>query len=271
MRLQIRHKTEYRYVAPVSYSIQTLRLSPRAHDGLAVLGWRVEADGRHDLPSYIDGYGNLVHCHSINRRHDCISLSVEGEVETTDSAGVLRGQAETLPPSFFLRQTALTVPDTAIAAMANSAARGRTALDSLHDLMSAVHEQLEYQTGRTDTTTPASEALRQGAGVCADHAHVFIAGARHLGLPARYVGGYLWTGADGHEYQASHAWAEAHVPDLGWVGFDPANRICPTDAYVRTAIGLDYRAAAPASGVWRGGSSETLEVSVAVTAAAGEQ
>ena len=105
MRLQIRHKTEYRYAAPVTYSIQTLRLSPRAHDGLAVLGWRVEADRRRDLPSYIDGYGNLVHCHSVNRRHDCISLSVEGEVETTDSAGVLRGQTETLPPSFFLRSS----------------------------------------------------------------------------------------------------------------------------------------------------------------------
>ena len=107
--------------------------------------------------------------------------------------------------------------------------------------------------------------------MCADHAHVFIAGARHLGLPARYVGGYLWTGADGQEYQASHAWAEAYVPDLGWVGFDPANRLCPTDAYVRTAVGLDYHAAAPASGVWRGDSSETLAVRVAVTAAVGAQ
>jgi len=267
MRLQVRHKTQYRYDGPVAYAIQTLRLSPRPHEGLRVLSWRVEADGRRDLPSYVDGFGNLVHCHSINRRHDSVTLSVEGEVETVDCAGILRGAEETLPPVFFLRETALTRADAAIAAMAESGARGRTALDALHGLMIAVHEQLAYRAGATDTGTPAAEALRQGAGVCADYAHVFIAGAKHLGIPARYVGGYLWTGVDGREHQASHAWAEAYVPDLGWVGFDATNRICPTDAYVRSAIGLDYRSAAPASGVRRGDAPEKLTVSVAVTSA----
>ena len=117
--------------------------------------------------------------------------------------------------------------------------------------------------------TTAGEALRSGAGVCQDHSHVFISAARVLGIPARYVGGYLWTGQP--ESEASHAWAEAYVEDLGWVGFDPSNRICPTEAYVRSSIGLDYAAAAPIRGVRRGNAAERLAVSISVLAEDGQQ
>ena len=90
------------------------------------------------------------------------------------------------------------------------------------------------------------------------------AAARMLGVPARYIGGYLWTGHDGRDYDASHAWAEAFVPDLGWVGFDPANRICPTASYIRASVGLDYWSAAPVRGVRKGASTETMAVKVTV-------
>src|SRR5215470_299688 len=118
MRLQVKHQTTYRYDAPVSYAIQSLRLSPRPHQALAVLSWRVQADGRRELPSFVDGFGNLVHCHSVNRTHDSITLLVEGEVETTDTAGIVRGGTEPLPPLFYLRTTALTVSDPAIQSLA---------------------------------------------------------------------------------------------------------------------------------------------------------
>ena len=109
---------------------------------------------------------------------------------------------------------------------------------------------------------PAPRRLEQGGGVCQDHAHIFCAVCRTLGVPARYVSGYLTQG-DGHAaHAASHGWAEALVEDLGWVGFDPTNRACATEAYIRTAVGLDYGEASPIRGVRSGGGTETMTVKV---------
>ena len=271
MRLQVKHQTVYRYDEPVSYTIQSLRLTPRPHQGLAVLSWRVQADGRRELPSFTDGFGNLVHSYSVNRTHDSITLLVEGEVDTTDTAGILRGSSEPLPPLFYLRSTPLTTADEAIETLATEGGRGKTSLERLHRLMIAVRARVDYQLGATHAATTAAEALAQGVGVCQDHSHIFIAAARRLAIPARYVGGYLWTGVETHEYGASHAWAEAYVEDLGWVGFDAANCICPTAAYIRASIGLDYASAMPVRGIRRGKSAEELAVRVAVTAGAGDQ
>jgi transglutaminase-like putative cysteine protease len=270
MRLQVRHQTAYHYASPISYAIQTLRLSPRPHDGLAVLRWRLRGESRHDLPSFIDGFGNLTHSHSVNRRHGSAAVFVEGEVETTATDGVVRGASEPLPPAFFLRATALTAPDPEIDDLARSVTGG-SELDRLYALMNAVRDRLDYRPGVTDAATTAAAALMAGAGVCQDHAHLFIAAARLAGVPARYVGGYLWTGDEPHEYEASHAWAEAYVDNLGWVGFDAANRICPGEAYIRTAIGLDYWSAAPIRGVRRGAAEERLAVKVSVMQVGAEQ
>jgi transglutaminase-like putative cysteine protease len=266
MRLHVKHQTVYRYEKPVAYTIQTLRLSPRPHEGLVVLNWRVQADGQRELPSFADGFGNIVHCCSVNRPHDCVALAVEGEVETTDTAGIVRGGAEPLPPAFYLRSTPLTQIDPALRSLAEEVGRCRSTLERLHALMIAVRERVDYKLGVTDTTTSAAGALVRGVGVCQDHTHIFLAAARHLGIPARYVGGYVWTGTETQEYGASHAWAEAYVEDLGWVGFDAANRICPTAAYIRASVGLDYTSAMPVRGVRRGNTAENLAVRVAVTA-----
>jgi len=270
MRLQVRHQTAYHYASPISYAIQTLRLSPRPHDGLAVLRWRVRGETRRALPSFIDGFGNLAHSHTVNRPHTSAAVFVEGEVETRATDGVVRGAAEPLPPAFFLRPTALTAPDPALAELAASAT-GASELDRLYGLMNAVRDRLDYRPGMTDAATTAAATLTAGAGVCQDHAHVLIASARLLGIPARYVGGYLWTGHELHEYEASHAWVEAFVDNLGWVGFDAANRICPGEAYIRAAIGLDYWSAAPVRGVRRGEATERLAVKVSVMQAGAEQ
>ena len=140
---------------------------------------------------------------------------------------------------------------------------GKDTLDRLHALLGAVRDRVEYVPGATDTHTSAAEALADGKGVCQDHAHIFIAAARTLAIPARYVTGYLVL--DGQSTaDAHHAWAEAWVEGLGWVGFDVANRVCPTDCYVRLAVGLDAGYAAPIIGSRRGGETETLDVSVTV-------
>lgn len=266
MRLQVKHETRYVYDAPVQAMSQLLRLAPRAHDGQRVLSWQVRAVPGRPLPSFIDGFGNIVHCHAINHPHRAVSILVAGEVETTATDGVVRGAAEPLPPLFFLRETALTAPAPAIADFARTIGGEMSALAALHALMGAVRERVAYQAGATDAATTAAEALARGVGVCQDHAHLFIAAARVLGIPARYVGGYLWAGMAPEQDQASHAWAEAFVPDLGWVGFDPSNGVCPTDAYIRASVGLDYLSAAPARGIRRGDAAETLAVTVTVTA-----
>lgn len=268
MRLAIRHQTSYRYSKPVVYAIQTLRLSPRPYEGLNVITWRVRGEGRFELPSFIDGYGNLVHCHTVNRPHDSAAVIVEGEVETRATDGIVRGAAETLPPLFYLRETRQTEITPEIADMA-LALPGK-GFDRLVALMEEVRNRVDYVTGVTQSSTSASEALRLGKGVCQDHAHLFIAGARSMGVPARYVGGYLWAGSDS-DGQASHAWAEAYLPDFGWVGFDPANRTRPSEAYVRASVGLDYWSAAPVRGVRRGEGEESLAVNVKVKESAQQQ
>jgi transglutaminase-like putative cysteine protease len=127
-----------------------------------------------------------------------------------------------------------------------------------------VRGRIAYRPGTTHVGTTAAEALAGGAGVCQDHAHVFIAGARSLGVPARYVGGYLCLEENEEEQQAGHAWVEAYDPARGWVGLDPANGVLPGERYVRTSVGLDYASAAPVRGVRRGKGYETLQVGVQV-------
>lgn len=271
MRLAVVHRTVYRYTDPIRYAIQTLRLEPRPYEGMLVRAWRVEGEDRRPLPRFIDGLGNVVHCRAIDRPHREAAIIVTGEVETRRSDGVVLGTVETLPPPFFLRETPLTAPDDAIAALAEAVRAERDPISRLHALMNDVRDRLDYRPGATDATTAAASALAQGHGVCQDHAHVFIAAARVLGIPARYVSGYLWTGADDRPYDASHAWAETHIPGLGWVGFDAANRICPTENYVRVAVGLDYDAAAPVRGLRRGPAEESLSVEVQVRRDGAEQ
>ncbi|HUB96389.1 MAG TPA: transglutaminase family protein [Stellaceae bacterium] len=263
MRLSIRHTTIYRYRPPVPYEIQTLRMTPRTYEGLLMLRWQVRGDRARALPSFIDGLGNVVHTHTVNRIHDSAAIAVAGEVETRPMGGLVRDGRETMPPGYFLRRTPLTGWDAAVAALARDGATGASEFDRLVSLVETVRERVALRTGLAETETRAAETLAKGSGTCQDHAHLFIAACRSLGIPARFVSGYVWTG-DGTEPQASQAWAEAYVGEIGWVGFDPANGTRPDDAYIRVAVGLDYWSAAPARGLRRGEGEETLSVNVNV-------
>ena len=271
MRIQVCHRTVYSYDQPIAYAIQTLRVQPQPYAGLRLNTWTVAGEGRKPLTGFVDGYGNWIHCHTVNRHHDRSAVTVSGEVETTDTHGVVAGTAEPLPPAFYLRATPLTAATPTVTAFAGEAAGNGKPLDRLHALMGLINDRIDYQLGATDVHTPAPDVLDRRAGVCQDHAHLFIACARALDHPARYVSGYLWTGDEDATFTAGHAWAEAYVDDLGWVGFDPANGVCPTEAYVRTAVGLDYWTAAPMRGVWRGAATETLAVEVQIQQAQAAQ
>ena len=264
MHLRVFHRTRYRYSAPVSYTIQTLRLTPVPYEGLTVLDWRVAANDHILLPSLVDGLGNILHCHSIDGPHCDTTITAEGVVDTHRGDGLVIGVPDPLPPVFFLRTTTLTAADAAIIELACEAIAGKNTLEGLHGLMHSVRARLSYQPGHTDVETSAAAALQRGRGVCQDHAHLFIAAARAIGIPARYVSGYLWTGHDMRNHDASHAWTEAFVDGLGWVGFDASNGICPDETYIRVSVGLDYWAAAPVRGVRRGAAEEEMRVEVQV-------
>ena len=169
-----------------------------------------------------------------------------------------------IPNAVFLRQTTATQPSAAIRKLADAAvASSASVLDQLHHLMKDIHARVSFEIGATHSHTTAAEAFNDGRGVCQDHSHIMIGAARWLGIPARYVTGYLVIG-EGHPSTASHAWVEALVPELGWVGFDAANCVCQNDHYVRVAAGIDAAGVTPIRGSRRGGENETMRVEVMV-------
>ena len=263
MRIKVEHRTTYLYDDPPSSIVQILRLTPRSHESQQVHNWRISLDRDALLAPGEDAFGNIIHTLAINRPVDDLTIAVEGEVEMHDAGGVLRGTVERFPSGLYLRETPLTRPDSELRAWTASIARGKETLALLHDLMEGLNKKLTFDTAQKDVTATAAEVFAAGSGVCQDFAHVFIAAARCLGIPARYIGGYMMR-TDGVAQGAGHAWAEAHVPGLGWVGFDAANGIAPTETHIRVAVGLDYLGAAPVRGARSGGTAEQLQVSVNV-------
>lgn len=265
MRLRISHHTTYQYRTPARSVIQLLRLTPRSHEGQHVRDWRLDTGADNSVRMSEDCFGNILHTTDVVGPVSQLSISVEGEVETFDTAGVLRSSVERFPPQLFLRETPLTRTDAAMRDFSLSIFNRQKVLDSLHALMGEIGALLAFDTDSTHSATTAEEAFRLRRGVCQDFTHVFIGCARHAGAPARYVSGY-YLHVDGRtEQDAGHAWAEAYVDELGWVGFDPTNGVCPQETHVSVARGLDYLGAAPVRGAKSGGDGEDLSVAVHVS------
>jgi transglutaminase-like putative cysteine protease len=266
MLLHVDHVTRYRYDQPVRWVVQSHRLTPTATAGQKVHDWAVTVSDGVRGGSFTDGAGDFVQGWSVQGPVTEIVVTVQGTVETTDLTGFLKGPRETVPPLTYLRDTGPTRADAALAALARSVPVSGDALGMAHALALLVSEAIKYSPGATSAHTTAAEALALGEGVCQDHAHALIAVARYLGVPARYVSGYLHANSDGEAHEAAHAWAELMVDGLGWVGFDPANRCCPDDRYIRLGSGFDAQDAAPIRGISRGPGKESLDVTVAIAA-----
>jgi len=262
MRIRIDHRTTYRYDAPASSLVQALRVTPGEHGGQHLIDWRVDADIDGSFRESRDAFGNRVTMFFADGPVTEMSVIVTGLADVTDTAGVINAE-ETLPPAAYLRTTELTQYDPGLVALADRF-RDEAPLSAVHGLCSAIYSGMRFEVGMTGTATSAGDAFAAGHGVCQDFAHIFVTAARQLGIPARYVSGHL---ARDEAQEAAHAWAEAYVPDIGWIGFDPTNGISPTDHYLRVAIGLDYLDAAPIRGARRGGGAESLTVSVDAAAA----
>lgn len=257
MRFRIRHDTLLSYPSPVKAVIMVLRLTPRSHEGQHIASWRIDLDVDCLLTASEDAFGNIVHTFNAEGSLQHIGILVEGEVETFDVAGIARGALERFPPQLYLRETPLTAADAQLRAFALRVASTRDGpLDVLHGLMGAVHETLAVDTKSAGSETTAAEALAARRGDARAFAHVFIACARHLDIPARYVNGFFMNAESAVGQSSDHAWAEAFVPDIGWIGFDPVNDICPQEAHVRIACGLDYLGAAPVRAACVGGMGE---------------
>jgi len=280
MRLSIRHKTVYAFEPAALKLALRLRLWPSEFEGQKTIDWKVSVNGTPVEALLTDDFGDGAGQWHSGGEIEGVEILAEGVVETTESAGVVRGLGRQRASGVFLRETELTEPDDAICELAAEAAAKAGddgTLAALHALSAAVREAVDYRPGATDADTPAARALALGSGVCQDHAHVFIAAARSLGIPARYVSGYLLAteddeGADEHgEIHETHAWAEAFVEGFGWVGFDAANQVCPTERYVRLVGGLDARDAAPIRGSITGQVEETLAAEVRIAPASQTQ
>lgn len=252
MRFSVHHVTHFRFDQPSRHSIHDVRLTPKPASGQRIVSWRIDGPGKRS--EWVDGHGNEVTTFSVAHQHDSVEIVVQGIYEYSGSDQWLRyADIPTLPAPFWLRNDGLARHDESfdplIAGLGERAADLSHRVAVLHELMQRIAERVAYKAGVSTVETTAIEALTRGAGVAQDETHIFVACCRRLGVPARYVSGYLRNDdPDLRVGRTSHSWAEAWVPGLGWVGFDPANGISPRGDSLRVAIGLDYRDAAPVSG-----------------------
>lgn len=257
MKLSVSHDTAYHYEDQVRASIQYLRLTPQQSARQKILSWTL------DLPRpasmQVDPYGNILHVLSLDEPHNRILIHASGQVDIDERCECEAGAGSPLP---FLRSTPLTHPDEALRDFARQHVKDPATRAALVELMMALRERMPYRPGATHVESTAAEAFAGGAGVCQDHSHAFIACARSLGVPARYVSGYLFT--DDTEHLASHAWVEAWL-DGAWYSFDVTNGLARPERHLKLAVGLDYLDACPVRGMRRGGGFEHLHAQVLVS------
>jgi transglutaminase-like putative cysteine protease len=263
MLLHVRHETLYLYAEPVRYTIQVLHLTPRREARQRVVSWSIQAPGRRTEQT--DAHGNVVHYLTLETPHRELRLTVSGVVETDETEGQPNSAQPQLSPLAYRSATGLTVADAELAAFAQASFVGD---GGLHERLMrgaiAVAAAVKYQPGATLVSDTAISAFQRHEGVCQDQAHVFIACCRALGLPARYVSGYLQGDTDNNA--ASHAWAEVWLESAQhWYGIDVTHGRPAGWQHCRLAVGRDYLDAAPVRGMRRGGGQEQMQIAVLVT------
>ncbi len=264
MRVHVSHKTVYSYEEPVPYGLQQVRLTPKSRAGQKVISWQMDITGGNKELEFEDQHNNTVALLSHQDGCSEIAISCVGEVETADNSGVLGAHGGYAPVWYFKRETELTKAGAGVKDLVKELGGGfDDTISKMHALSALVLDRMTYEIGTTGIGTTAEDALMAGRGVCQDHAHAFVSAARLVDIPARYVSGYLMMN-DRVEQDAGHAWAEVHCGSIGWVGFDVSNGISPDERYVRVATGLDYRDAAPISGVRAGVGGESMHVEIQV-------
>lgn len=264
MVLSIRHETVYRYTAPAVYSIQRLRMTPRPEPLQRTLQWHIEAPGKQQ--SMADAFGNIDGTVTLTSPHQEVRIVATGMIEIQASLQGRIPEKMLLPVQSFTVPTRLTEPTDTIRSFAQRQLRSvRASSTDLMSLAAAIRHAVDYQPGATGIHSSADDSLRLGLGVCQDHSHLFIACCHAIGVPARYVSGYIYPGEI--EHGATHAWVDAWADDgdyAGWVSIDVTHARFQTADYCRLAVGRDFESAAPLKGVRRGGGDEQMSVRVDV-------
>jgi transglutaminase-like putative cysteine protease len=280
MFYSIRHITRFHYTAPVNESVMEVRMRPRSDSDQRCLHFVLTVNPKAHVSLYRDHLGNTIHHFDVPGSHtrlgmvaeatvevdsceplpDCIDATAWRDIDAIASSGEY---FEFLEPSQFATPTPLLQ---AFAVEIGAERRGDP-LSLLRELNARIFDALSYVPKSTDVDSPIDTALSTRMGVCQDFSHVMITVLRGLGIPARYVSGYLFHSADARDRSvggATHAWLEAMLPGLGWVGFDPTNNLLSTERHIRTAIGRDYADVPPAKGVFKGTADSVLSVAVRV-------
>lgn len=248
MRVRIRHEISLRFEPAARNTSAIVRLSPRGHEGQYVQRWTLDLDCDDTrLNPHEDAFGNLCHAFTVEGPVDAFTVIGEGEVETQDTTGFVRGTVERFPPSLYLRQTDLTASTAAVGDFCNAIPESENdGLAYLHALMEHVHGTIREGAGPAlGDPLSADGVLEAGAACSGGIAHLFTAAARLKNIPARHIAGYMAVDGEG----AGRHWAEAFVPEFGWIGFDCGQNQCPTEDYVRLAVGLDAVGVAPLRGI----------------------
>jgi transglutaminase-like putative cysteine protease len=281
MFYSIRHITRFRYSQPVHESVMELRMQPRSEGTQSLRNFQIVTTPRAQLYAYTDYLGNAVYHFNVLRAHEELRVDVQAVVEMAPMAAL----PETADPLEWQRYNGYNLndeqfdlieaskfarPSRALAEFA--AAKGLTRpegdpLTALRHLSKTIFESFDYEVGVTEVHSPIEHALAEESGVCQDFAHIMIAIARSWGMPTRYVSGYLHhrrKGQDRSGDDATHAWVEAYLPSLGWLGFDPTNNIEAGERHIRVAVGRDYADVPPTRGTYKGGAESELAISVSV-------
>ncbi|MBL6938846.1 MAG: transglutaminase family protein [Alphaproteobacteria bacterium] len=283
MFYSIRHVTRFRYSSPVRESVMELRMQPRSEGPQSLRSFQIVTNPRAQLYAYTDYLGNAVYHFNVLREHEELRIEAQAVVEIVampplpggadplewsryNSYNLSDDQFDLLEPSLFASMT----PELAAFIVAHDLAKPKDdPLAALRRLNTTLHQAFEYTPGVTDAQSPIDVALKQKRGVCQDFAHIMIAIARSWGIPARYASGYLYhrgSCQDRSADNATHAWVEAYLPSLGWIGFDPTNNIMAGERHIRAAVGRDYCDVPPTRGTFKGGADSELAISVAVEA-----
>ncbi len=262
MKLEIVHSTRYHYSGPIAETVMEVRLRPMDGNGQRCLDFNLELSHGVKPHAYVDGFGNHVHYFNLVRPHSGMSVISRSTVET----GLRRDPdpGEELVQDFLRFRTPVKdVEGIRELARRHTVAKPSEPADverALDELTQTISREFAYDRTVTNVYSAVDDVLALRAGVCQDFAHLFIAAARAMDVPARYVSGYIHSGE--RQSTASHAWAEAWVAGRGWIGFDATHPVRTTPHYVRLAVGRDYTDAAPTRGVYVGSASSEMSISV---------
>lgn len=278
MYLAISHLTLYTYSEPVSDSMMEIRMHPRSDGNQRCVRFNVNVSPDAKIASFKDYLGNTIHNFNIPALHESLAIKAEAVVEITEPTPL----PYALPESAWVEIDASTEDRDLYDMLLDGKYTHKTAflsqfeqevdwrrrsdpLSLLKELNSTIYNSFEYHQGVTKFDSPIDEALSMRRGVCQDFTHIMLTMARNVGIPARYVSGYLYHRNDRSDEDATHAWLEAWLPNYGWVGFDPTNNLIVGNRHVRVNVSNDFADASPSTGVFTGEATTDLEVRVQVS------